>query len=78
MSDFLSLTSFVLTQLTRIDMGWWMAKNLRRSLPREKLLFNIYDIQPTILEKFASEFSDGHSDIVCCSSSKEIAEKSVS
>ncbi|KLO13496.1 hypothetical protein SCHPADRAFT_968696 [Schizopora paradoxa] len=58
------------------NMGWWMARNLRRSLPREQILFNIYDIQPAILEKFVSEFSDGHNDIAVCTSCREIAEKS--
>ena len=59
-------------------MGWWMALNLRKGLPKSARLF-IYDIVPSILENFAktAELQD-LGGVVICKSSREVAEQAVS
>ncbi|EJD07027.1 3-hydroxyisobutyrate dehydrogenase [Fomitiporia mediterranea MF3/22] len=55
------------------NMGWWMAMNLRKKLPKSTKLF-IYDVVPSVLDKF-SENAKLHDlgEVVICQSSREVA-----
>ena len=59
-------------------MGWWMALNLRKKLPKSTKL-RIYDIIPSILNRFADNASThGLGEVDICKSAREAAENSVS
>ena len=58
-------------------MGWWMALNLRKSLPKSTTIY-IYDIVPTILENFRdASNTQGLGEVVICRNTREVAENSV-
>ena len=61
-----------------LDMGWWMALNLRKKLPSSTKLF-IYDIVSSILDNFEDNASThGLGQVSICRNAWEITEKSVS
>ena len=77
---YLSVATIILSHIHafHIDMGWWMAFNLRKSSPQSTQLF-IYDIRSEVLEDFAKQSHiHGLGPVSICSSSREVAEKSVS
>ena len=60
-----------------IDMGWCMALNLRKNLPKSSKLF-IYDIVTSILDKFAENAqTNGLGEVIICKSAREVAENAV-
>lgn len=60
-----------------LDMGWWMALNLRKRLENSATLY-IYDIVTSILEAFVNQALDNKlGPVVICNSAREVAEKAV-
>ena len=67
----------MLATLLFLDMGWWMALNLHKSLEKSSKFF-IYDLNPDALESYIQKSGTlDVCDVTVCNNAREVAIKAV-